>query len=76
MLNGTGYPDGLKGDQIPLQGRILAVADVYDALTASDRPYKKAVPLEKALAILEDEAVRGRLDGNLVTLLRRIIREE
>jgi HD-GYP domain-containing protein (c-di-GMP phosphodiesterase class II) len=76
MLNGTGYPDELKGDQIPLQGRILAVADVYDALTASDRPYKKAVPLEKALAILEDEAVRGRLDGNLVTLLRRIIREE
>lgn len=76
MLNGTGYPDGLRGDQIPIQGRILAVADVYDALTASDRPYKKAVPLEKALAILEDEAKRGRLDGALVAILKKITREE
>ncbi len=73
MLNGTGYPDGLKADAIPLQGRILAVTDVYDALTASDRPYKKAVPPERALAILREEAERGRLDGNLVDFLRRIV---
>ncbi len=76
MLNGTGYPDGLEADDIPLQGRILAVTDVYDALTASDRPYKKAVPPEKALAILTEEADRGRLDGDLVRLLRDIVQSD
>lgn len=68
MLDGSGYPQGLKGDQIPLQGRIMAVSDIFDALTASDRPYKKAVPLEKSLAILRDEAQRGRLDADIVEL--------
>ncbi|MBU2549541.1 MAG: GAF domain-containing protein [Proteobacteria bacterium] len=68
MLNGTGYPNGLKGEQIPLQARILGVVDIFDALVASDRPYKKALPLDKALAILEDEVKVGRLDGNLVDL--------
>ncbi len=68
MLDGSGYPRGLVGDQIPLRGRIMAVSDVYDALTASDRPYKKAVPIEKSLAILRDEADRGRLDSVIVEL--------
>lgn len=68
MLDGSGYPRGLIGDQIPLQGRIMAVSDIFDALTASDRPYKKALPLEKSLAILKDEAERGRLDRDIVDL--------
>lgn len=72
MLDGSGYPDGLKGDELPLQSRILAVADIYDALTASDRPYKKAVPRERALAILADEVRRGRLDGELVSLMETL----
>jgi len=68
MLDGSGYPDHLSGDAIPLQARILAVADIYDALTAADRPYKKAAPPERAFAILRDEASRNRLDGHLIEL--------
>ena len=68
MLDGSGYPRGLKGDEIPLCGRIMAVCDIYDALTASDRPYKKAMPVEKSLAILQDEVKRGRLDKDLVDI--------
>ena len=55
--NGQGYPFGLSGEDIPLGGRITAVADVFDALS-SERPYKRAFPLEKCFAILDDE--RGR----------------
>ncbi len=73
MLDGSGYPDGLRGDEIPLQARVLAVVDVYDALTASDRPYKKSLSSERALSILEDEAQRGRLDGSIVTIMREHI---
>jgi putative two-component system response regulator len=51
--DGTGYPHGLKGHQIPLFGRIVAVADVFDALT-SERPYKRAWPLDDARKFLED----------------------
>jgi len=51
--DGSGYPDGLKGDEIPLQARMMAIADVYDALV-SDRPYKKAYPHEKALEIIRE----------------------
>lgn len=55
--DGTGYPDGTEGDQIPLEGRIVALADVFDALT-SERPYKRAFPFDRALAMIVDE--RGR----------------
>ncbi len=65
-LNGKGYPRGLQGDEIPLQSRILAIADIYDALTASDRPYKRAVSHERAIAILRDEVREGCLDGALL----------
>ena len=54
-IDGRGYPDGLTGDDIPMDGRILAVADAYDAMT-SDRPYRKGIPQEKATAILHDGA--------------------
>jgi HD-GYP domain-containing protein (c-di-GMP phosphodiesterase class II) len=52
----------MKGEEIPLQARMMAVADIYDALTANDRPYKKAVSLERALAILEEEVKAQHLD--------------
>jgi len=52
--NGTGYPRGLKGERIPLQGRLLAIADVYDALVSADRPYKEAYSHEKAVGIIID----------------------
>ncbi len=68
-LDGSGYPEGRQGPAgILLQSRIMAVADIFDALTAADRPYKKAVPLEKALAILTQEAERGAIDKELVEL--------
>jgi len=61
-LNGKGYPRGLAADDIPLQSRIMTICDIYDALVAADRPYKKSVPVEKALAILESEVKGGALD--------------
>jgi HD-GYP domain-containing protein (c-di-GMP phosphodiesterase class II) len=67
-LDGTGYPKGLKGDQIPLEGRILALVDFYEALTSTDRPYKKPMPIEKALEILKFEADKGKLDKDLFEL--------
>ncbi|MGH7596081.1 MAG: HD domain-containing phosphohydrolase [bacterium] len=70
-LNGSGYPKGLKGDEIPLQSRILCISDIYDALTAPDRPYKKAMPLERTIKILQEEAERGKLDNDLVELFVR-----
>ncbi len=69
MLNGAGYPRGLEGEDILPQGRMMAIADIFDALSAADRPYKKAVPLSKVLEILREEAARGKLDSDLVELL-------
>jgi HD-GYP domain-containing protein (c-di-GMP phosphodiesterase class II) len=68
-LDGTGYPRGLKGDEIAPQVRLLTISDVFDALTAKDRPYKPAMPLEKALDILVKEfAERGKVDKPLLDL--------
>jgi HD-GYP domain-containing protein (c-di-GMP phosphodiesterase class II) len=64
-LDGTGYPNQLRGDQIPVPARMMAISDIYDALTAQDRPYKKAIPAEKALDILESDVKRGQIDRNL-----------
>jgi HD-GYP domain-containing protein (c-di-GMP phosphodiesterase class II) len=69
-LNGTGYPLGLVERQIPLQSKMMSIADIFDALTASDRPYKRAVPLARALDILEMEVRDHHLDGELVRIFR------
>lgn len=61
-IDGSGYPEGLKCDQIPLQSKILGLVDVYDALTAQDRPYKPAIPVERSLKILEEEVKAGKMD--------------
>jgi putative two-component system response regulator len=60
--DGSGYPDGLKGEQIPFTARILQITDIYDALT-TDRPYRKALSVEKAFAIMREEVKRGWWDG-------------
>jgi len=67
-LDGSGYPLRVKAEEIPIQSRMLTICDIYDALTAKDRPYKAAVPLDKALAILEDEVKQGKLDAILYKL--------
>jgi cyclic di-GMP phosphodiesterase len=72
--DGSGYPDGLKGEQIPLAARILQVADIYDALTTA-RPYKAALSSEEAFLILDQEVDRGWRDPDLVPLFRRLHRE-
>ncbi len=70
-LNGSGYPRGLAGDDISIYPRIVAVADVYDALI-TDRPYRGALPLERVFAILDEEAGRGLIDGAVVEAMRAV----
>lgn len=70
-LDGSGYPFGLKNGELPYAARILAIVDMFDALTSSDRPYRTSCGLAQALAILEEEAARGHLDPDLVALFIR-----
>lgn len=72
-MDGTGYPDGLRGPQIPLLARILQIADIYDALV-TERPYRQALSSERALETLNQEANRGWLDPSLVWKFSRICR--
>ncbi|MFL5580118.1 MAG: HD domain-containing phosphohydrolase [Gemmatimonadaceae bacterium] len=65
-LNGQGYPRGIAADNIPVQTRMMTISDIYDALTATDRPYKRAVPVARALEILDLEARDGQLDRDLL----------
>jgi HD-GYP domain-containing protein (c-di-GMP phosphodiesterase class II) len=65
-LDGSGYPDGLVGEQIPLASRVMTVCDIFDALTAMDRPYKSAMSVDTALDVLADEARRGLVDADLL----------
>jgi HD-GYP domain-containing protein (c-di-GMP phosphodiesterase class II) len=67
-LDGRGYPNKLQADDIPIQTRMMTISDIYDALTAQDRPYKRAVPMDKALDILTQEVKAGQLDPQLYEL--------
>jgi putative two-component system response regulator len=71
-LDGSGYPDGLKGDQIPLTARVLQITDIYDALI-TDRPYRRALSHEDAIATMRDEAKRGWWDSSLIDELEALI---
>lgn len=69
LLNGSGYPEHLSGEEIPVEIRILTILDIFDALTADDRPYKPGMPIERALSILDAMASKeGKLDPELVRL--------
>lgn len=67
-LDGSGYPRKLKAAHIPVPVRMVTISDIYDALAARDRPYKKAVPNDRAIEILRDEAKRGLIDADLLQL--------
>jgi HD-GYP domain-containing protein (c-di-GMP phosphodiesterase class II) len=67
-LDGNGYPRQLSADQIPITARILTIADIFEALTAADRPYKKAKPLDEALSIMQQMAQSGHIDPELFAL--------
>lgn len=68
-LDGSGYPRGITAPQLPIQTRMMTISDIFDALTASDRPYKKALAPERALDIIRMEAKLGMLDAPLVELM-------
>ncbi|HEX5329829.1 HD domain-containing phosphohydrolase [Sulfuricurvum sp.] len=68
-INGLGYPRGLKGDQLSIEARILAIADIFEALSASDRPYKKAKKLSEIMKILSFMAKDNEIDKNILSLL-------
>jgi hypothetical protein len=79
-LNGKGYPFGLNSDQIPIQAKMMTICDIYDALSASDRPYKRAIPTDRALDILkicvrddeiDPELFRVFLDAQIYRLARK-----
>ena len=67
-LDGSGYPQGKRASEIALETRMMTIADIFDALTATDRPYKAAVPVEAALDILGHEAKSGTLDRVLLEM--------
>ena len=64
-LDGSGYPDGLKGDKIPITARVLQITDIYDALI-TDRPYRAAMTHQKAICTMQEESKRGWWDSNLI----------
>ena len=66
FLDGSGYPNGIHGDEITWETRLLTIIDIYDALTAEDRPYKPPLPPQKAFDILKDMAVKGKLDSEIL----------
>ncbi len=67
-LNATGYPRGIAAPEIPIQTRMMTISDIFDALTAKDRPYKRALSSDRALGIMEEEVQGGMLDGDLLRL--------
>ena len=70
LLSGRGYPDHLQGRQIPKEVRLLTILDIFEALTAKDRPYKKPMTVERALSILESMVSNGDLDGDILALFK------
>lgn len=75
-LDGSGYPRGLKAEDLAVESRIMAVADICDALLASDRPYKKPMPKEKAFQIMQSMAEEGKLERKIVDYMQACMRED
>lgn len=73
-LDGSGYPDGISGDQIPLESRIMAVADIFDALTTA-RCYRKSFRFDEALEIMKSDVQNGKIDGEVFAVLQKLIQQ-
>lgn len=69
-LDGSGYPEHVSAEELSTEMRLLTIMDIYESLTSTDRPYKKTIPVEKALAILESMVGEGKLDKGLVALVK------
>lgn len=74
-LDGSGYPNHLKGDGIALETRMITIVDIYDAMTSTDRPYKEPMPREKAFVILHSMAEEGKIDLQLLNWFEEAMRE-
>lgn len=72
--DGGGYPDGIKGDEVPIKGQIMAIADAYDAMT-TDRPYRTGMSKQVAVKIFEDEIDSGQWNPELVRIFLKILKE-
>jgi HD-GYP domain-containing protein (c-di-GMP phosphodiesterase class II) len=70
-LNGSGYPRGVKAVDIPIQSQMMAIADIYDALTANDRPYKPKFSIDRSLSILRQEAESHKINADLLNLFEQ-----
>ncbi len=68
FIDGSGYPLGLKGDEIPFEVRLLTILDIFDALTTSDRPYRNAMKISSALEVLRDMADKGKIDPEILEI--------
>lgn len=75
-LDGSGYPNHLKAEDIPIETRIIAIIDIFEALTSKDRPYKSQMDYKKAFSILESMVKEGKLDGDIVKLLKKSYEEQ
>lgn len=75
-LDGTGYPNHMKGDEIAIETRMITIVDIYDAMTSTDRPYKKPMPREQAFAILHSMVEDGKIDSQLLNWFEEAIKEE
>jgi len=71
-FDGSGYPDGLKGDEIPLTAQIIAISECYDALR-SDRPYRNALSMSKTMEILDQETAQGKWDPELFSEFKDLL---
>lgn len=69
-IDGSGYPKGLAGDDLPFESRLITIIDIYDALTAEDRPYKPPMDPEKAFSVLESMRDEGKLDGGILSMFK------
>ena len=69
-MDGSGYPHGAKGQEIPVEARMMTIVDIFDALAASDRPYKKALSMERALDIIGMEVKSGKCDPDLFQIFK------
>jgi putative two-component system response regulator len=74
-MDGSGYPDGLKGEEIPMSARVLQIVDIFDALTTS-RPYKPAMSVPRALEIMREEVAKGWRDPRVFEEFRDMLLEE
>ena len=76
LINGKGYPNGIRDDEIDTMTRILTIMDIYDSLIADDRPYKKPKSVKVAFEILDEEADAGKIDKELLQIAKELYLNE